>query len=67
METSFDPLTRTGSLEGYTYGEIERICIQAIKAAVIDRRKQVGEADFAEAIADEVRRRSGTARLASPS
>jgi SpoVK/Ycf46/Vps4 family AAA+-type ATPase len=67
VETSFDPLAHAGSLEGYSYAEIERICIQAIKSTVIDRRKQVREEDFAQAIADEVRRRSGTARLANPS
>jgi SpoVK/Ycf46/Vps4 family AAA+-type ATPase len=63
VEASFDPCTRSGDLQGYSYAEIERICIQSIKAAVIDRKKQVQEQDFAQAIADEVRRRSGNARL----
>lgn len=63
IEANFDPLAHAASLEGYSYAEIERICIQAIKAAVIERRKQVGERDFRQAVADEVRRRSGAARL----
>jgi SpoVK/Ycf46/Vps4 family AAA+-type ATPase len=63
VETSFDPIAHAVALEGYSYAEIERVCIAAIKAAVINRRKQVREHDFLQAIADEVRRRSGTARL----
>ena len=63
VETNFDPRTRSADLQGYSYAEIERICIQSIKAAVIDRRKQVREQDFTQAAADEVRRRSGNARL----
>ena len=58
VEANFDPVDKVTSLEGYSYAEIERVCTQAIKAAVIRRRKQVREADFTEAIADEARRRS---------
>lgn len=39
IETSFDPLTHAAALEGYSYAEIERVCISAIKAAIIDRRR----------------------------
>jgi SpoVK/Ycf46/Vps4 family AAA+-type ATPase len=67
VETAFDPLTHAPSLEGYSYAEIERVCIAAIKTAIIDRRKQVREGDFRRAVADEIRRRSGTARLAKTS
>jgi SpoVK/Ycf46/Vps4 family AAA+-type ATPase len=63
VATSFDPHAFAGQLEGYTYAEIERACIQAIKSAIIDHRKQVREQDFASAVVDEARRRSGTARL----
>jgi ATP-dependent 26S proteasome regulatory subunit len=56
-------MSHVGSLEGYSFAEIERICVQAIKAAVIERRKEVHELDFRHAVADEIRRRSGTARL----
>ena len=63
VEANFDPLKHAEALKGYSYAEIERVCISAIKSAIIERRKQVREADFKEAIADEIRRRSGTARL----
>ena len=59
----FDPLAQSSKLEGYSYAEIERVCVQAIKSAVIHRRKTVREQDLRRAIADEVRRRSGRARL----
>jgi SpoVK/Ycf46/Vps4 family AAA+-type ATPase len=55
----FDPVSRVDALDGYSYAEIERICIDAIKSAVIHRRKQVRENDFTQAIASERRRRSG--------
>jgi len=63
VEASFDPLSYSSKLEGYSYAEIERLCIQAIKAAVIERRKGVSEADFISAISDEARRRSVNERV----
>ncbi|AMS17684.1 AAA family ATPase [Pseudomonas chlororaphis] len=50
-------------LEGYSFAEIERICLQTIKAPLIVRRKGIAESDFTAAIADESRRRAGRARL----
>ena len=67
VAAAFDPSTHAGALEGYSYAEIERVCLSAIKAAIIERRKEVRETDFRHAIADERRRRAGTARLAQPS
>jgi AAA+ superfamily predicted ATPase len=58
VSVGFDPSVRSAELEGYSYAEIERICVQAIKAMVIDRRKQVQERDFNRALTDEARRRS---------
>lgn len=63
VQTSFDPLSHAAELQGYSYAEIERICIQAIRSTVIERRKRVGEDEFQLAIADEIRRRAGAARL----
>jgi SpoVK/Ycf46/Vps4 family AAA+-type ATPase len=60
---AFAPLSHAGSLNGYSFAEIERICMQAIKTTVIERRKEVHESDFRHAVADEIRRRAGTARL----
>lgn len=63
VELSFDPSEYAHSLRDYSYAEIERICVQAIKAAVIDRRKEVSSNDFSESLADEKRRSRGSARL----
>ena len=63
VETTFDPLVHSASLLGYSYAEIERICIQAIKVTVIERRKQICEHDFTQSVADEAQRRSRAARL----
>ena len=56
VQTTFNPLSRAGELEGYSYAEIERICVQTIKSAVIERRKDIREQDLRQAIADEIRR-----------
>lgn len=63
--TSFDVLFYAPELENYSYAEIDRICVQAIKASVIDRRKEVRDSDFRAAIAEERRRKHGSARLSS--
>lgn len=60
---SFDPQAHLEALEGYTYAELERLCLQAIKAAIIDKRKEVREADFGAAIVDERRRKRRTTRI----
>jgi SpoVK/Ycf46/Vps4 family AAA+-type ATPase len=63
--TSFDVLFYAPELENYSYAEIDRICVQAIKASVIDRRKEVRDSDFRAAISEERRRKHGSARLSS--
>jgi SpoVK/Ycf46/Vps4 family AAA+-type ATPase len=65
VSMSFNPADRVSELEGYSYADLDRICIQAIKSALIDKRKQVREGDFLEAIADEKRRSRRTARMTS--
>lgn len=65
VHTPFNPLAYVDKLKEYSYAEIERVCIQAIKASVIDRRKEVSEADFRSALNDEARRRAGRGRLIS--
>lgn len=63
VPAAFDPVKHSADLEGYSYAEIERICLQAIKSMIIERRKQVQERDFNRALKDEARRRAGKARL----
>jgi SpoVK/Ycf46/Vps4 family AAA+-type ATPase len=60
--TTFDLIQQAGELEGYSFAEIERVCMQAVKSMIIDRRKQVQEHDFNRALEDEARRRAGRSR-----
>src|SRR3546814_10236073 len=64
VPVAFDPARHSAALEGHSFAEIERVCTQAIKAMIIERRKQVQERDFNRALQDEARRRAGQARLA---
>ncbi len=66
VKTGFRPADMAGSVEGFSYADIERICVQAVKAAIIERRKTVTAQDFRAAVAEELRRRSGNARLKAP-
>lgn len=59
----FDLSKYISRLEGYSFAEIERVCVQTIKAPLIARRKRITESDFKAAIADESRRRAGRAKL----
>lgn len=61
---SFEPQSHLAELKGYSYAELDRISVQAIKSSIIERRKQVEEGDFLAAMADERRRRRRTSRMA---
>ena len=65
VEASFDPPSHAAELAGYSYADLDRICIQAIRGAVIERRKDVRYSDFKGAIAEEKRRRRDADRLTS--
>jgi SpoVK/Ycf46/Vps4 family AAA+-type ATPase len=60
---AFDPIGHAAELDGYSYADIDRISVQAIKSAIIEKRKEVRESDFRGALADERRRKHGSARL----
>jgi SpoVK/Ycf46/Vps4 family AAA+-type ATPase len=66
VTVDFDPICHAHELAGYSYAEIDRISVQAIKSAVVNQRREVRESDFQAALADERRRRHGSARLAPP-
>ena len=66
IPATFDPVSRAGALEGHSFAEIERVCVQAIKGRIIERRKEVLNRDFNRALADEARRKAGSARLDQP-
>lgn len=63
VEVAFDPVIHAAEFDGYSYAEIDRISIQAIKTAIIEKRKQVIESDFRRALAEERRRKHGSVRL----
>jgi len=63
ISVAFNPVAYAPKVEGLSYAEIERISLQAIKTAIIDRRKEVRELDFQSALADERRRLHGDARF----
>lgn len=63
VATAFDVATKAAEFSGFSYAEIERVCIQAMKAAVIEKRKEVREKDFNTALLDENRRKAGRSRL----
>lgn len=63
---NFDPVSRAPELQGFSFAEIERVCIQAIKASIIEKRTGVLEKDLNTAILDEQRRRAGRLRLETP-
>jgi SpoVK/Ycf46/Vps4 family AAA+-type ATPase len=58
----FDLATPTSKLIGMSYADIERICVNAIKKAVLKKRKSVSETEFAAALRQETRRKGLTSR-----
>lgn len=44
------------ALQGYSYADIQRICTQAMRTAIVERREAVSNADFVAAVANERRR-----------
>jgi SpoVK/Ycf46/Vps4 family AAA+-type ATPase len=63
VETTFDPSTFASRVAGRSYAEIERISIHAIKASIIEGRREVRQSDLAAALTEENRRRSGAAKI----
>jgi SpoVK/Ycf46/Vps4 family AAA+-type ATPase len=58
----FDLEKSISKLAGMSYAEIERVCIDAIKKAVLKERKSVSETEFAAALRQETRRKGLTSR-----
>lgn len=65
VRIDFKPAEFASKFDGFSYAEIERACAQALKAAIIARRKTTTRNDLLTAIADERRRRAGQLRLAA--
>ncbi|GJM03903.1 MAG: putative AAA family ATPase y4kL [Rhodomicrobium sp.] len=59
----FDPEKFILNLKGYSYAELERVCTQAIKATLLNRRKKILRKDFKDAISNAERRKKRLNRL----
>ncbi len=57
---NFDINTTVSKLIDMSYADIERVCIDAIKKAVLKKRKSVSETEFAAALRQEMRRKELT-------
>ena len=55
--SSFNPRQFAPKLDGYSYAEIERVCTQSIRTAIVERHKQIQKVDFETALANEARRK----------
>lgn len=58
VKCSFAPSTYVSSLKNFSYAEIERVCVMAIKWSIMRSAKEVSAADFKSALMDEKRRRT---------
>lgn len=65
VRTNFAPDELASEMDGFSYAEIERVCVQAIKEAIIGCRKTTTREDVLSAVADERRRRAGQLRFAT--
>ncbi len=53
----FDLAPQAAALAGYSYADIERVCLQAVRLAILGKRAKVSAADFKAALRAEQRRR----------
>lgn len=60
---NFDLDKQVSKLRGLSYAEIERVSFEAIKGAVLKRRKFVSETEFASAVKAELRRKAASKRI----
>ena len=56
VRVSFDPVGYADQFMGYSYADLERVCVQAIKLSILGGNKAVSEMDFREAMRDAKRR-----------
>jgi SpoVK/Ycf46/Vps4 family AAA+-type ATPase len=57
FKTDFEPGSVADFLEGFSHADIERVCLNAIRRAVLNRRSIVSSRRFLESVALEKRRR----------
>ena len=59
----FDPAAYSDQLRGYSYADLERVCVQAMKLSILGGNKAVSDADFRQAMRDAERRRMRRQKL----
>jgi SpoVK/Ycf46/Vps4 family AAA+-type ATPase len=64
-ETEFEAEDFVQSLADYSYAELEKICNQAKKISLLDRRKSISKKDFRDAIRYAERRRMRLRKLSN--
>jgi AAA+ superfamily predicted ATPase len=57
FKTDFEPAAVADFLEGFSHAEVERVCLNAIRRAVLNQRNMVSKRRFLESVALENRRR----------
>lgn len=60
FQASFNLPSMSGKLNGLSYADVERICVDAIKKAVLKQRHSVSETEFVAAVRQEARRKALT-------
>jgi SpoVK/Ycf46/Vps4 family AAA+-type ATPase len=63
FKTDFEPASVADFLAGFSHAEIERVCLNAIRQAVLNQRTVVSKRRFLESVALEKRRRDIAERL----
>lgn len=63
VATLFDPEQKAKDFEGYSFAEIERVCLQTIKEMIVESRREVTERDFSRSLKDEKRRRALSSKI----
>ena len=63
VRTSFEPADYADQLFGYSYADLERVCVQALKLSVLGGNKPVSDKDFRAAMQDAKRRFARKQRL----
>lgn len=63
VTTEFDPCKLADKVAGYSYAELEKICLQAIKLSILGPAKSVSLRNFNSAVNDAKRREKRTQRL----
>lgn len=64
FRTVFEIKEKVEKMKGFSFAEIERVCAQAIKLAILDRKRAMREEDIDVTLTDEMRRRKIQRRTA---